>query len=52
LALKYSLTEVEDAVAVCRMDPDFDYFPTPNEVARQIQSKRLKNVPSHIYARG
>jgi hypothetical protein len=52
LAIKHGLGEVEDAIVKLRTDPDFDYFPTPNEVARQIKTAKLRNVPSHIYARG
>lgn len=52
IALKYSLPEIEDAISTLRIDPEFDYFPTPNEVARQILTTRRKNLPSHIYARG
>jgi hypothetical protein len=52
LALKHSLFAVEDAIGVLRCDPNFHYFPTPNEVADQIRRKKLRNVPSHIYARG
>jgi hypothetical protein len=52
LALRYSLRDVEDAITALRTDPDFDYFPTPNEVARKIRTARLRKVPSHLYARG
>jgi len=52
LALKYSLQAVEDALAKLRVDPDFDYFPTPNEVANQMRTTRMRKVPSHLYARG
>ena len=52
LSLKYSLREVDDAIAALRIDPEQDFFPTPNEVAAKIQQKRLRKVPSHMYARG
>jgi hypothetical protein len=52
LAVKHSLAAVEDAICKLRVDPDFDFFPTPNEVARQIQSVKLRKLPSHLYARG
>ena len=52
LAVKHGLAAVEDAIAILRVDPEHDYFPTPTEVARQIRTTKLKNVPSHIYARG
>ena len=52
LALKYSLQKVEDAIAALRVNPDQDFFPTPNEVADRIERMRLKKVPSHIYSRG
>jgi hypothetical protein len=50
--LKYSLQTVEDAIAKLRIDPEQDFFPTPNDVADQIERDRLRKVPSHIYARG
>ncbi len=52
LALKYSLQSVEDAVAALRIDSEQLFFPTPADVAAQMKRTRLKNVPSHIYARG
>lgn len=52
LALKYSLQEVEDAIATLRIEPEQEFFPTPNEVADRIMTRRLRKVPSHIYARG
>ena len=52
LALKFSLRAVEDAIASLRMDPEQEFFPTPNDVAEQIERTRLRKVPSHIYARG
>ena len=52
LALKYSLQSVEDAIGTLRIDPEQDFFPTPSEIADQIERTRLRNVPSHIYARG
>ena len=53
LALKYSLQSVEAAIAVLRISPDrADFFPQPNEVAAEMRRQRLKNIPSHIRARG
>ena len=52
LALRYSLPKIEDAVAKLRIDPEQQFFPTPDEVAHEIEKERLKKVPSHIYARG
>jgi len=52
LALKYSLQSVEDAIGKLRTDPEQHFFPTPDEIAHQIEQSRLRNVPSHIYARG
>lgn len=52
LSLKYSLQTVEDAIAKLRIDPEQDFFPTPNDVADQIERDRLRKVPSHLYARG
>ena len=52
LVLKFSLQKVQKAVAALRIDPDQSFFPRPDEVAREIQRQRLKNVPSHLYARG
>ena len=52
LALKYSLQSVEDAICALRVKPDQRFFPTPDEVASEILRKKLKAVPSHIYARG
>jgi hypothetical protein len=52
LALKYSLQKVEDAIAALRIDPDQRFFPSPNEVAAEIERQHLRKVPSHIYARG
>lgn len=52
LSLKYSLQSVKDALCRLRIDPDQEFFPKPNEVARNIEQNRLKSVPSHIYARG
>jgi len=52
LALKYSLQSVEDAIAHLRVDPEQDFFPTPQDVAAEMKRARLKKVPSHIYARG
>lgn len=52
LALRYSLQKIEDAVALLRIDPEQQFFPTPDEVAHAIERERLKKVPSHIYARG
>jgi len=51
LALKYSLQKVEDAIAKLRIDPEQRFFPTPSDVAEQIERDRLRNVPSHLYAR-
>jgi hypothetical protein len=52
LALKYSVPKVEQAFRALRIDPDQQFFPKPDEVAREIERQRLKRVPSHIYARG
>ena len=52
LALSYSLQSVEDAIAKLRVDPEQDFFPTPNEVAAQMKRDRLRKVPSDVYARG
>ena len=52
LALKYSLQSVEDAIAMLRIDPEQEFFPTPDEVAHQINQTRLRKLPSHLYARG
>jgi hypothetical protein len=51
LALKYSLPKVEDAIAALRVDPEQEFFPKPNEVAREIERERDRKLPSHIYAR-
>ena len=50
LALKYSLPKVEDAIAALRVDPEQEFFPKPNEVAREIERARDRKLPSHIYA--
>jgi hypothetical protein len=52
LALRYSLQSVEDAITALRIDPEQEFFPTPDEIAAQMKRARLRNVPSHIYARG
>lgn len=52
LALRYSLQSVEDAVAALRVDPVQEFFPRPDEVAAEMRRRRLKKVPSHLYARG
>lgn len=52
LALKYSLQAVVDAIMELRIDPEQDFFPTPSEVAHQMEKTRLRKVPSDIYARG
>ena len=52
LVLRYSLRQVEEAVAALRVDPRQEFFPKPNEVAAEIERQRLRHVPSHIYARG
>jgi hypothetical protein len=52
LAVKYSLLKVEDAIAVLRIDPEQEFFPKPNEVAREIERQQLRKVSSHVYARG
>jgi hypothetical protein len=52
LALKYSLQNVEDAIANLRVDPEQEFFPTPNEVAEEIDRQWRKKLPSHLYARG
>jgi hypothetical protein len=40
LALKYSLPKVRAALAELRIRPDQDYFPKPNEVAREIERQQ------------
>lgn len=52
LSLRYSLLQVEDAIAALRVDPEQVFFPTPNEIAAHIQRAKLKKLPSHLYARG
>lgn len=52
VALKYSVPLVEDAIARLRVDPEQDFFPTPNEVSDEIIREKLRKAPSHIYARG
>lgn len=52
LVLKFSLQTVADALARLRIDPEQQFFPKPNEVAREIQHYKLRNTPSHVYARG
>ena len=50
LAVKYSLPKVEDAIAALRVNPEQEFFPKPNEVAREIQRQIDRKLPSHIYA--
>lgn len=55
LALKYSIQKVEAALAVLRIEPGRRYFPTPNEVAeeieRQQESRAAKDVQAEAAAR-
>ena len=50
LSLKYSLQKVEDALSRLRIDSDQRFFPTPNEVAHEIENEIDRRLPSHIYA--
>lgn len=52
LAIKHGIGKVEEAIQELRVDPDQRFFPRPDEVAAKMRQIRLKNVPSHIYARG
>lgn len=52
LALKYSLRQVEEAIASLRVDPEQIFFPTPQDVSAEMKRIRIRNLPSHIYARG
>jgi hypothetical protein len=52
LALRFSLQKVIDAVFALRIKADQDFFPTPSQVAAEIEQQRLRALPSHVYARG
>jgi len=52
LTVKHGLAKVESAFMRLRIDPEQVFFPKPNEIAKEIEREALRNVPSHIYARG
>jgi hypothetical protein len=52
LAIQKGVDKVAEAVALLRIDPEQDFFPTPTQVARKMEYLRLKKVPSDVYARG
>lgn len=51
LAVKHGIGKVQKAVEALRIDPKQDFFPKPNEIAREIERQRLAAMPAHIYAR-
>jgi hypothetical protein len=52
LAVKHGIERLSEAVKLLRVDPEQEFFPKPNEVARKIEYLRLRRLPSHIYAQG
>lgn len=51
LALRYSLPEVQDALAEWRITPGARFFPRPDEIAEMIESMREKSRESRRAAR-